>query len=406
MAAPIDVFISRKSEDAHLADELYRYFISQGLNVFESDNSLPRMGDSDYGKAIDMALNDCKHMVIVGSSYGNISSKWVEWEWRTFINEKMSGRKNGNLLTVVSGDLTINNLPLSLRNYQVIAFNPANFSRIAAYLGKEFREITIDNKVAEKSAVRYSGTERKAATPIVTIPDPVKKKEEAEKNNRTDFGPLGQNRPNGEQDMILQTGHLHFTLHNNGTFTDEASKLMWMQAPWGMVWDGEFFIGEPVRLNWYDATKMFGKGVLVQRREADNPNLGDGVLPPELMEKTVRWNGYTNGSCQVSFAGYSDWRLPTCDDFYRTILRHIFSGIKEEDREKEKEILKKVFGDWDAANRFWNYFFWTANGRIYKDFFEKWGLDNKVAWKAAPATGIITDERKESNCIVLFTRNI
>ena len=132
--APIDVFISRKSEDAALAKQLYLFLTAKGLQVFDSDESLPVIGNSDYRKAIDVALDQCKHMLVIGSSLQNISSSWVEAEWGFYIQEKRAGRKTGNILSVVSPGIRIEQLPPSLRNFEVIHFDQLNFERIASYV--------------------------------------------------------------------------------------------------------------------------------------------------------------------------------------------------------------------------------------------------------------------------------
>jgi hypothetical protein len=136
----LDVFISRKSADKALANELYRYFVSKGLTVFESDETLPKLGSSDYRKAIDQALDDCKHMVVVGSSIEHIASSWVEAEWGFYIGEKRAGRKKGNILTVITSNLEIKDLPASLRYYEVVLFGKENFDRICAYVGKDYED--------------------------------------------------------------------------------------------------------------------------------------------------------------------------------------------------------------------------------------------------------------------------
>ena len=130
----IDVFISRKSEDAALAKQLYLFLTAKGLQVFDSDEALPKMGNTDYLEQIDKALESCAHMIVLGSLAEHIQSRWVKKEWSSFINEKLSGRKDGNLLTVIAGGWPIQNLPLSLRNYQVIPFDENNFESVAAYL--------------------------------------------------------------------------------------------------------------------------------------------------------------------------------------------------------------------------------------------------------------------------------
>ena len=83
----IDVFLSRKSQDAALAKQLYDFLTAKGLRVFDSAYSLPELGNADYQQAIDHALETCTHMIVVGSSAEYICSSWVDAEWRLFINE-------------------------------------------------------------------------------------------------------------------------------------------------------------------------------------------------------------------------------------------------------------------------------------------------------------------------------
>ena len=129
-----DVFISRKSQDAHLAKELYEYLTAQGLTVFESDNTLKQLGNADYIKAIDEALISSTHMVVVGSSTANIQSSWVEAEWLFFLNRKRSGKTSGNLLTVATNTLKLEDVPPSLANYEIIPYSEKNFPNIYNYV--------------------------------------------------------------------------------------------------------------------------------------------------------------------------------------------------------------------------------------------------------------------------------
>ena len=93
------------------------------------------MGNADYREEIDKAIDQAKHMIVVGSSVEYIQSLWVKDEWGAFINEKRSGRKVGsNLITVIVGSINIEDLPLSLRMNEVIIFDPENFSAILNYL--------------------------------------------------------------------------------------------------------------------------------------------------------------------------------------------------------------------------------------------------------------------------------
>ncbi|MBU7007153.1 toll/interleukin-1 receptor domain-containing protein [Phosphitispora fastidiosa] len=120
------VFISAKSEDFPYAEEIYKFLRGKGVPVFFSRESLPALGNSDYRKQIDKYLDMVQHMIVVASSVDNVLSQWVEGEWGFFINEKRSGRKAGNIVTVIVGSLNISDLPPSLRYYEVIPFEESD----------------------------------------------------------------------------------------------------------------------------------------------------------------------------------------------------------------------------------------------------------------------------------------
>ena len=107
-----DVFISCKSEDYPIAERLYRYLKDNGFYVFLSSMELRRLKESEYMDAISDALDSTYHLIVLGSSRENIMSKWVKFEWSTFLNEQLSGRKDGQIMTYVDGGLTIANLPI------------------------------------------------------------------------------------------------------------------------------------------------------------------------------------------------------------------------------------------------------------------------------------------------------
>ncbi|MBR5893128.1 MAG: TIR domain-containing protein, partial [Bacteroidaceae bacterium] len=117
-----DVFISSKSEDYHLAKEVYNFLKANGLSVFIASEELKKIGEAQYANAIDEVLDDSIHMIVVASSVYNIKSKWVKYEWSTFSNDLKSGYRDGNLLTILSGDIELKTLPASLRHQQSFNF--------------------------------------------------------------------------------------------------------------------------------------------------------------------------------------------------------------------------------------------------------------------------------------------
>jgi O-acetyl-ADP-ribose deacetylase (regulator of RNase III) len=128
------VFISAKSEDYEYAEELFEYLVAVGVPTFFSKESLPKLGDADYRREIDRALEAAEHMVVVTTCRRHLESPWVEAEWGFFINEKRSGRKNGNLVTLTVGTLQPQELPPSLRYYEAIPSGPDAFTRIFQYI--------------------------------------------------------------------------------------------------------------------------------------------------------------------------------------------------------------------------------------------------------------------------------
>ena len=118
-----DVFISCKSEDYHYAHLIYRFLTDElGYAVFLADAELRKKGVAEYGEVIDEALDSAEHLILFSSKVEYINSSYVKNEWRTFLEEKRSGRKPGNILTVLK-DVTISSLPISLRHFQSFTYD-------------------------------------------------------------------------------------------------------------------------------------------------------------------------------------------------------------------------------------------------------------------------------------------
>jgi hypothetical protein len=128
------VFLSARSSDYGHAEVVYRFLVERGVEVFFSRESLPELGSSDYRNEIDRALDRAQHMIVVASSAENVVAPWVEAEWGFFINEKRSGRKRGNLLTVTVGEMSPGSLPPSLRYYEVIPLEDRFLGKLLGYL--------------------------------------------------------------------------------------------------------------------------------------------------------------------------------------------------------------------------------------------------------------------------------
>ena len=118
-----DIFISHNSEDYKTAKLIYDVLSKKGIKVFLSEITLPAVANTDYIAEINDALNKSKHLIVIADNVNKIISGWVKYEWTSFINEKLSGRKTGNIMTVVTDNIDIDKLPYMLRQFEVININ-------------------------------------------------------------------------------------------------------------------------------------------------------------------------------------------------------------------------------------------------------------------------------------------
>lgn len=132
-----DVFISCKSEDYNIGRQVYEFLVNHrdlNLNVFMADTELRKRGSSDYGKIIDEALDSSSHLIVVSSKaeYVQETSTYVYEEWHTFVGEIRSGRKKGNVMTIFTDGVKLEDVPIALRNRQSFPFT--EYSPIVNYL--------------------------------------------------------------------------------------------------------------------------------------------------------------------------------------------------------------------------------------------------------------------------------
>ena len=121
MEKKYDVFISCKSEDYGYAEEVYNFLNSNGVHTFLASKELRKMGDAEYRNAIMQALESAYHLIIFASNPEYIESKWVFYEWDTFVNAKLSGRKDGQIMTILKG-VSTKELRLDLLKYESFTF--------------------------------------------------------------------------------------------------------------------------------------------------------------------------------------------------------------------------------------------------------------------------------------------
>lgn len=146
-----DVFISCKSEDYLRARAVYDYLTRKKLKVFLADKELRKKGSAEFGRVIDEALDSAKHLIVFSSNPDYVKSSYVESEWRTFIEEKRSGRKKGNVITILD-NCDISSLPITLRHFQ--SFGLSDFAHIIDFLPR----IEEPQAFQSDSFIKYSYT--------------------------------------------------------------------------------------------------------------------------------------------------------------------------------------------------------------------------------------------------------
>jgi len=123
-----DVFISFKNSgkdgkptvDAVAAQQVYEALKDKGIKVFFSEGELAKMGKGYFSTAIENALESAKVLVLVASCRENIDSPFVSAEWGAFLNAIRSSHKQGELFIFDCGSLKPADLPLFLRQHQML----------------------------------------------------------------------------------------------------------------------------------------------------------------------------------------------------------------------------------------------------------------------------------------------
>ena len=105
-----DVFISFKSEDSDLAENVYRLCQRHMKVPFWSKRTLPELSKSEYEDAIYEALRKSKHFVVVLSKLEYLQANWIMREMKAFDRAITEGRKPGGNFVIVATDEVYNEI--------------------------------------------------------------------------------------------------------------------------------------------------------------------------------------------------------------------------------------------------------------------------------------------------------
>lgn len=117
-----DVFISCKSEDYKYAEEVYDFLTKNGFQTFLASKELRRLGESEYRRAISCAMKSSYHLIVFASNAEYVDSTWVYYEWDMFLNAKLKGRKDGQIMTILK-DVNVDDINMDLWKYESFPFN-------------------------------------------------------------------------------------------------------------------------------------------------------------------------------------------------------------------------------------------------------------------------------------------
>lgn len=152
--ADFDVFISFKNSDAYqnitpdykIAAKLQTELEKRGLRTFFSGNSIKMVGDSEYKKVIDEALDSADVLVVVGTKLSYIRSKWVEYEWESFANDILSGIKENSKILTYTSEIDTRELPRTLRTYQNFVIDHDSVGDVCDFICSLHKKIKSDNE--------------------------------------------------------------------------------------------------------------------------------------------------------------------------------------------------------------------------------------------------------------------
>ena len=172
--AEFDVFLSYKHSDENgdltpdsvLAEELYDALTTQGICCFYASESIRKLGESDYSRVINDALDRCSVLVAVGTSAANLHSNWVEYEWSSFHNDILSSRKpGGKLLSYVDG-IPAEEMPRELRYHQIYDRRRNTISEICVFVQNALKTKQRSLRLSRCRVIGLSEADPKQISPL------------------------------------------------------------------------------------------------------------------------------------------------------------------------------------------------------------------------------------------------
>lgn len=167
------VFISYKNTkdgkqtpDSQMALELYEALTSAGINTFFAGKTLLEAGTDRYKEHIDKELDDCKILIVVGTSVENITSRWVKYEWDGFVLDILNGCRK-KIFTYIDG-FSSHDLPRALRGTQAFTKSKVPLATVVKFIKNALDSIDTDTDADTDSNFDCETTDSivKSANPV------------------------------------------------------------------------------------------------------------------------------------------------------------------------------------------------------------------------------------------------
>lgn len=111
-------FISSSSRDYGIAKTIYSILDRCSIPAFCAPISLPAGGSTEFSTEIDAALDSTSHLIVLATHRECFESPWFDQEWRTWLNERRSGRKKGNVFVLLGDTMQLSEVPIALRFFE------------------------------------------------------------------------------------------------------------------------------------------------------------------------------------------------------------------------------------------------------------------------------------------------
>jgi SAM-dependent methyltransferase len=157
MNSEFEIFISFKAtdngivtRDAQVASELYHTLTQRGFRVFFSSETLLKGKSGDFSKEIDSALDDARLLIVVSSNTEYITSRWVEYEWKTFNADILSNLKSRGEIITFTDDLDPRELPRVLRYVQ--NYNYSDKEKLLTFVHNFFDRVPLPERIKKQES--------------------------------------------------------------------------------------------------------------------------------------------------------------------------------------------------------------------------------------------------------------